>query len=99
MPDSHRYIGVIVISKIVISGFCPIHFTVTLPGQNFHRYIENIVISKIVISVFHCIIKARMLTLFVIIFLQRKISTCWVRSTHWLEKRLRYGHESQVIVS
>ena len=26
-PDSHRYIGVIVISKIVISDFCRIHFT------------------------------------------------------------------------
>ena len=28
-PDSHRYIGVIVISKVVISGFFPIHFTIT----------------------------------------------------------------------
>ena len=27
--DSHRYIENIVISKIVISGFFPIHFTVT----------------------------------------------------------------------
>ena len=27
--NSHRYIGNVVISKIVISGFCPIHFTVT----------------------------------------------------------------------
>ena len=31
-PCSHRYIGVIVILKIVISGFCPIHFTVTFAG-------------------------------------------------------------------
>ena len=30
--NSHRYIGNIVISKIVISGFCPIHFTVTFAG-------------------------------------------------------------------
>ena len=31
-PDARRYIGVIVISKIVISGFCPIHFIVTFAG-------------------------------------------------------------------
>ena len=30
--DYHRYIGVIVISKIVISGFFPIHFTLTFAG-------------------------------------------------------------------
>ena len=30
--NSHRYIGNIVISKIVISGFCPIHFAVTFAG-------------------------------------------------------------------
>ncbi len=56
--NSHRYIGIIVISKIVISGFRPIHFTVTFAGtQNIHRYIRNIVISRsrIVISGFHCI--------------------------------------------
>ena len=29
---SHRYIGNIVISKIVISGFCPIQFTVIFAG-------------------------------------------------------------------
>ena len=29
---THRYIGNIVISNIVISGFCPIHFTVTFAG-------------------------------------------------------------------
>ena len=47
-PDSHCYIRVIVISKIVISGFPPIHFTVTFAGTKvFHRYIKNIVISKI----------------------------------------------------
>ena len=40
--DSHRYIGNIVISKIVISGFCPIHITVTFAGtQHIHRYINN----------------------------------------------------------
>ena len=49
--------GRTVISKIVISGFCPIHFTVTFAGtQNIHRYTGNIVISRIVISEFHCII-------------------------------------------
>ena len=32
VPDSHRYIEVIVLSKIVISGFYPIHFTVTFAG-------------------------------------------------------------------
>jgi len=29
---THRYIGNIVILKIVISGFCAIHFTVTFEG-------------------------------------------------------------------
>ena len=29
---THRYIGNIVISKIIKSGFCPIHFTVTFAG-------------------------------------------------------------------
>ena len=30
--NPHRYIGNFVISKIVISGFCPIYFTVTFAG-------------------------------------------------------------------
>ena len=30
--DYHRYNGVIVISKIVISGFFPLHFTETFAG-------------------------------------------------------------------
>ena len=52
---THRYIGNIVISKIVISGFCPIHFTVTFAGtQHIHRYNGDIVISRIVVSRFHC---------------------------------------------
>ena len=34
--DTHGYIGNIVILKIIISGFCPIHFTV----HNFCRHIE-----------------------------------------------------------
>ena len=43
------------ISKIVISGFFPIHFTKTFAGtENFHRYTGNIVMSRIVISGFHC---------------------------------------------
>ena len=29
-PKTHGYIGNIVISKIVVSGFCPIHFTASL---------------------------------------------------------------------
>ena len=52
----HCYIRNIVISKIVISGFCPIHFAVTFAGtKNIHRYTGDIVISRIVISGFHCI--------------------------------------------
>ena len=36
--DSHCYIRNIVISKIVLSGFCPIHFAVTFAGtQNVHQ--------------------------------------------------------------
>ena len=43
---THRYIGNIVISKMVISGFCPIHFTVTFGGTYLslywgYRYIED----------------------------------------------------------
>ena len=30
---THRYIGNIVTLKIVISGFCPIYFTVTFAGS------------------------------------------------------------------
>ncbi len=30
--NSHRYIGNIGISKIIISDFCPIHFSVTFAG-------------------------------------------------------------------
>ena len=30
--DYHRYIEVIVISQIVVSGFFPIHFTITFTG-------------------------------------------------------------------
>ena len=48
MLYSHRYIGVNVISKIVISEFCPIHFTITLGRDTEfsslcreYRYIEN----------------------------------------------------------
>ena len=49
--DSLRYIGNIAISRIVISGFCPIHFTVTFAvAWNTHRYTGNIVMSRIVIS-------------------------------------------------
>ena len=52
---THLYIGNIVISKIVISGFYPIHFTVTFPGtQHIYRYTGDIVISRIVVSGFHC---------------------------------------------
>ena len=53
--DCHRYIGVVVISKIVISRFFPIYFTITFTGtKNFHLYTWNIVISRIVVSGFHC---------------------------------------------
>ena len=33
--DSHCYIGNIVILKFVISGFCPIHFTLTFSGTEY----------------------------------------------------------------
>ena len=43
-------------TKIVIPGFCPIHFTITFGGQtNVGRYTGNIVIRKIVKPGFHCI--------------------------------------------
>ena len=52
---THLHIGNIVISKIVISGFCPIHFTVTFAGTyHIYRYTGDIVISRIVVSGFHC---------------------------------------------
>ena len=55
--DCDRYIGDIFIQWIVKSGFCSIHFTVTLAGlKKVNCYIENTVyISNIVISGFHCI--------------------------------------------
>ena len=41
--DSHRYVGSIFISKIVISGFCECHinFTVTSSLYREYRYIED----------------------------------------------------------
>ena len=54
--DCDRYIGDIVISWIVKTGFCSIHYTVTLTAlKNANCYIGNVVISKIVMSDFHCI--------------------------------------------
>ena len=54
--DCDRYVGHIVIPWVVKSGFCSIHFTVTLAGlKNVNYYIRNIVILKIVISGLHCI--------------------------------------------
>ena len=56
LQDCDRYIGDIVIPRIVKPGFCSIHFTVTLAGlKNINRYIVNIVLSKIAISGLHCI--------------------------------------------
>ena len=53
--DRDCYIGDIVILWLVKSGFCSIHFTVTLAGlKNVNRYIGNIVLLKIVMSGFHC---------------------------------------------
>ena len=47
--------GNIVISKIVIPQFCPIHCTITFAGQtNVDCYTGNIVIPKIVKPGFHC---------------------------------------------
>ena len=60
LQDCDRYIGGIVITRIVKPGFCSMHFTVTLAGlKNVNRYIESIVLSKIVISGFHCKRKLR----------------------------------------
>ena len=57
------YIGNIGISKIVISGFCPIYFTVTFARTyNNHRSTVNIVISRIVIALevkFSVLVSAR----------------------------------------
>ena len=48
LQDCDRYVGDIVIPRIVKPGFCSIHFTVTLAGlKNINRFIENIVLSKI----------------------------------------------------
>ena len=53
--DCVRYIGDIVIPWIVKSGFCSIHFSVTLAGlKNVNCCIGNIVMSKIVMSKFNC---------------------------------------------
>ena len=50
--SSHRYIGNIVLSKIVRLGFCPIHFTVTFAETlNIHLYAGNIVIEDRYIGV------------------------------------------------
>ena len=55
LQDCDRYIGDFVIPRVVKSGFCSIHFTVTLAGlKNVNLYIGNIVLSKIVISACHC---------------------------------------------
>ena len=44
-------------AKIVIPGFCPIHFTITLTGQkNVDRYTGNIVMPNIVKPEFNCIV-------------------------------------------
>ena len=56
VPCSHHCIGVIIISKIVISGFCPVHFTVTFAGDIefsslYREYCYNLL--KIIISGFH----------------------------------------------
>ena len=57
--DYDHYIKDIVILWIVKSGFCSIHFTVTLARlKHVNRYIRNVVISKIVILGFHCIAKS-----------------------------------------
>ena len=55
--NSHCYIGNIVTSKIVISGFCPYILLLLLPGHRMFIVIlsEIIVILRIVISGFHCI--------------------------------------------
>ena len=44
-------------AKIVIPGFCHIHFTITLTEQkNVDRYTGNIVMPNIVKPEFHCIV-------------------------------------------
>ena len=54
-PTLNRATGNIVIPKIVIPGFCPIHFNETFAGQTIvDRYTGNIVIPKIVKPGFHC---------------------------------------------
>ena len=50
--------GDIVIPKIVVTGFCSIHFTLGFAGQtNVDRYTGNIVLSQIVKPEFHCNIR------------------------------------------
>ena len=52
LHDCDRYIGDIVIPRIVKPGLCSIHFTVVLARlKNVNRYIGNIVISGL-----HCIL-------------------------------------------
>ena len=48
MPDSHRYIGVIVILKIVRSGFCPIPYILLelLPGHSIFIVISGILLYR-----------------------------------------------------
>ena len=51
------FIENIVMLIVALSGFCPIHFTVTFPGLlDIHRHTRNIVISRIVIWGFLCIL-------------------------------------------
>ena len=48
--------NIVSIPKIVISGFCPTHFTLTFAGQTIvDRYTGNIVKPKVVTLRFHCI--------------------------------------------
>ena len=54
--DCNQYIGDMVIPWIVKSGFCSIHFAVTLARRkNVNHYVRNIVTLMIVILGFHCI--------------------------------------------
>ena len=54
--DCAHYNEDFIISRFVISRFCPIHFTVTLAGlQNIVCYTEDFVILRFVKSRFHCI--------------------------------------------
>ena len=51
----HHLTGNIIILKIVVPGFYPIHFTITFAGQtNVDCYTGNIVIPKIIKLGFHC---------------------------------------------